>query len=350
VAGSRPARVALDAVHLVVALGWAGAVAVAALALLPLLGDADRRAAVLPVLRAFGVAAAAGFAVLVVTGLLLAGGAVASLDALLLSGYGRILLAKIVLVGLAGLAGLRTAVLLRRMGGSGSSPAGRLSGPPAALARALRREAVVLVAVLGAAALLTAAAPALGPRFAAPARTAVSPVVSADAADLVETLTVQPNRPGRNVISVGVFDSRRPAPGPVTGVTVALRSPAGDTALRGARRAADGAWTVTVDDVRTAGRWRMTVTAVRAGVPPAVTGYDWSVADPAARPPVVSAAALGPVLDRLAGLVVLLAVGVAAGVRLRRSRRRGAGDHDVDDERDQPGDPAVTVGLACPAP
>lgn len=307
VSGSRPVWLLADAVHLTVALGWAGGVAVAALGAGPLLRRPDQRPAVLALLRAFGRLAAAGLAVLAGTGLLLAGGAVASLDALLLTSYGRTLLVKLGLAGLAALLALRTARLLR-------------AGRPG-LRRAVGREAAALAAVLGAAAVLAAAAPALGPRFAPPAAAGARPLASAEAGDLVETLSVRPNRPGRNVVGVGVFDSRRPAPGPVTGVSVTLRSADGaSTAVHSARRAADGDWTVTVDDLRTPGRWRVTVTALRPGLPPSVAGYDWVVADPSARPPVVSAAPLAPRLNLLAGLLGLAAL-LAAGLARRRGSR-----------------------------
>jgi hypothetical protein len=103
---------------------------------------------------------------------------------------------------------------------------------------------------------------------------------------------------------------------------VTFRAPDGaSTAVRSARRAADGDWTVTVDDLRAPGRWRVTVTALRAGLPPSVASYDWSVADPAARPPIVSAAPLAPLLDPAAALVAIAAL--LLGVWLaRRARRR----------------------------
>jgi copper transport protein len=335
VSGSRPVWLVADAVHLTAALGWAGGVLVAAVVAGPLLRRPDQRPAVLAMLRAFGVVAAGGLALLVITGLLLAGGAVASLDALLLTTYGRTLVAKVILVGLAALLGLRTALLLRaEQHGPGRWPRG--PGSPG-LGGAVRREAAALAVVLGAAAVLAAAAPALGPRFAAPTgappgappgataggATAGS-LASADAGDLVETLSVRPNRPGRNVVGIGVFDSRRPAPGPVLGVSVVLRSPDGAaTGARSARRAADGDWTVTVDDLRTPGRWRVTVTALRAGLPATVASYDWLVTDPAARPPIVSAAPLAPPLNLAAALLGVAALLVGAGLA-RRARRRPA--------------------------
>ncbi|MEN3359339.1 MAG: copper transport protein [Mycobacteriales bacterium] len=333
VSGSRPVWLLADSVHLVVALTWAGGVGLAGLVLAPALRGPDQRAAALAVLRAFGGMAAAGVVLLVVTGLLLAGGAVASLDALLLSSYGRTLLIKLALAGVAGLAALRSSLLLRRR----SDRAGA----------AIRREALALATVLGAAAVLAAVAPALGPRFAAPAAGA-APVASAQAGDLVETLSVRPNRPGRNVIGIGVFDSRRPAPGPLTGVSVTFRSPDGTAAVaRSARLAADGNWTVTVDDLRAPGRWRLTVTASRAGLPPIVTGIDWAVADPSARTPLISAARLAGPLDLAAALIAALAaVGVAIFARTRRrppGRRPADASHGLDrpPTGPPPGDPAT---------
>jgi copper transport protein len=103
---------------------------------------------------------------------------------------------------------------------------------------------------------LTASAPARGPEFAAP-RPVSAPTLAAGARDVVLSVTVSPNRPGANVVSVVAASSRRPAPGPILGIraggwtlhsvggnrwlgTVDLRSP-GDTSLPIRVRRAGGA-------------------------------------------------------------------------------------------------------------
>jgi uncharacterized membrane protein len=181
--GSGPIRLAVEGLHLLAAMGWAGGVLVLAGVVLPLLRRAETRPAALAVLRAYGIAAALCLVAAGLAGLVLAGSSVASVDALLLSTYGRSLLVKLVLVGLAAVLGLRTALLLRAGGHR--------------LNRSLLVEATALAGVLAAAAVLASAAPAIGPRFTADPAAARTQLASHESGDLVESLSVRPNRLGR---------------------------------------------------------------------------------------------------------------------------------------------------------
>ncbi|HEY2672371.1 MAG TPA: copper resistance protein CopC [Rugosimonospora sp.] len=306
---NRPVGALVGGLHVLAAGAWAGSVLVGALALVPLLRTGSQRAAgVVTLLRAFALIALAGAATLTVTGLLLAGAQVATVDALLTTPYGVLLMAKLVLIAAAGLLGLRTARALRRTPG-GVSP------------RRLVVEAAALTGVLVLAAAMASAAPARGPRF--PTRSlATVPQVSGQAADLVDTLAVRPNRPGRNMVTITISDSRRPVPGSVTGVSVLLKGPDGTTRVHPVTRGTDG-WTVAVDDIRAAGEWTMSVTVAREGLPPVTDAHRWTVA-PApgdASRVVVSPAPLRPAIDWAAALVGLTAV-AAAGVYVYRRHRR----------------------------
>jgi copper transport protein len=304
-----PAATFVGGLHVLAAAGWAGSVLAAAFALVPVLrAEPDRAGGVRELLRAFGMLAVTCVAVLAITGVLLTGAQVATVDALLTTPYGLILLAKVALVVVAGLLGLATTRAVRR-------PAGRLSQPR------LVTEAVALAGVLALAGALAAAGPARGPRFPT-TQIVTSPEVSGQAADLVDTVAIRPNRPGRNIVSVTVSDTRRPAPAPVTGVSVLLRGPDGSQRVHPVTRGPDG-WTVAVDDIRTAGDWSVSVTVMREGLTPATDVHRWAVAplNDASTRVLVSAAALQPWLDwtaALGGFAATIAVALFGYRRLRR--------------------------------
>jgi copper transport protein len=294
-------------VHVLAAGGWAGSVIAAGITLVPVLrAEPGRAAQIRALLRAFTVVALACVTALVVTGLVLAAAQVSTVDSLLLSPYGLLLLAKVGAVAAAGLLGLRTSRRLHRA-------AGEIS------ARRLVAEAVVLVGVLALAGTLAAAGPAKGPRFPVASSIATVPEVSGQASDIIDALTVRPNRPGHNLINISVDNTRRPAPGPITGVSLSLTGPDGTARVHPVTRTADG-WSVATDDIRTPGAWRIGVTVMRDGLAPVTDTHTWVVAPAGAvADPVVSAAPVGPALD-VAAVVVALAA--AAGLVLAIRRRR----------------------------
>ncbi|MET8907986.1 copper resistance CopC family protein [Micromonospora sp. NPDC004551] len=338
-AGS-PVRTALvGGGHVLAAAGWAGAVLVAVLALLPLARRAaDRAAQLRALLRAFAALAVGCVTLLVLTGLLLTGPQVATVDALLGTPYGLLLVAKAGVAGFAGLLGLRTARRLRR------------ADLPR---RGLLAEAGALAVVLGLAGALAAAGPARGPAFPVAGAARAEPQVGGQMADLVDTVSVRPNRPGRNIVSITVGDTRRPAPGPVTGMSLLLTGPNGERAVHPVTRTADG-WVVAVDDIRTPGTWRVGVTVLRDGLPPVTATHPWLVpAGESATVPVrVSAAPLRPALDR-ATLALAVAAALAlvlAGARWWRRRRRPGRNGDQPPPAPTPaaaGHPGEPVGAGA---
>jgi copper transport protein len=339
---SVPVTTLVGAVHVLAAGAWAGSVIAAALALTPVLRTEPDQ--VRHVLRAFALVAASCLALLMVTGLLMVGAQVASVDALLTTPYGLLLLGKVTAVAIAGLLGLRTFRKLRRRGATVPS-------------RGLAAEALVFGLVLVLAGALAAAGPARGPRFPANLQVATEPEVTGQAADLVDTVQIRPNRPGRNVVTVSISDTRRPAPGPVTGVSVQLTGPDGTSRVHPVTRTADG-WTLAVDDIRTPGEWKVSVTIMRQGLAPVTDGHPWVVA-PASQSGAgvfVSAARLLPIVNWLAGLAAAGAVLVALMLAYRR--RRSAAPPPVGlesnstpppggaDQSAAPGDPAAQGELA----
>jgi copper transport protein len=307
---SGPLLLTTDTLHVLATMVWAGTVIAAAALLLRTRGQAHRefhRA----VLRRFGLIATSALTVLVATGLLLAGDRVASVDALLLSTYGRTLLIKVALVALAALAGLGTTLTLH-----GRRRTGRRTH------RALLLEMSLLSGVLLMTAGLVSTHQASGPQWRPPIDLAAQGLTSASADDLVQTLSVRPNLPGRNFITINVFDTRRPAPAPVQAVLITLRGPDGTTVTRTAGPAAPNSYLLATDDLVSSGPWEITVTAVRPQFAPAAGAFTW-VVPPAAvvvRQPVVSLNPLTPYTGWLASMVLLIGV-VAMALLLRRARR-----------------------------
>jgi copper transport protein len=322
--------VLVGAPHVLAAGAWAGGVVAAALVLVAARRSGPERAAHLRlILRAFAVLAITSVSVLTLTGLLLTDAQVSTVDALLTTPYGLLLLAKVAAVAVAGMLGLRTARRLRR-------PASDLP------VRGLLIEALLLSGALILAGTLAAAGPARGAKFPVTAAVATVPEVTGQAADLVDTVTVRPNRPGRNVVTITVSDTRRPAPGPLTGVSLQLTGPDGSTTVYPVTRGPDG-WTVTVDDIRSAGNWGVAVTVMRTGLPPVTAAHRWPVAPAQSRPEavVVSSAPLRPFLNGLIGLVSAALLGLILVAVLRRRRRPGSGSAP---------DVAEAIPTAPPAP
>lgn len=326
-----PARVALETAHVTAAMAWVGALVAGALVLWrPVTGPTTAsflgRAAIALfrrlVLARFGVIAATCLAVMVVTGLLLAGTDVATVDALLVSTYGRVLLVKLGLVALAFSAAAATALSVRPQ--IVPRRAARLVGS-LRLRVLLTIEALAAVAVLLAAAALGSATPAVGPSWSAAPQ--VKPLVSGTVSDLVETVQVAPNRPGRNFVTVDVFDSRRPTPAPIGSVQVLLTGPRGGTSTAVATAQGGGRWLLPTEAMTDAGTWQVSVLVSRPGFPVAAQRYSWVVADPfsSRHPVVVSDRRLAPILTWAAGGVAVLCLLVGGGfaaAQLRGSRRR----------------------------
>jgi copper transport protein len=309
-------RTAADAAHLGAAATWSGLLLIAALILLPRARGAEGASAAAPqVLRAFGIPAAICVSVMVATGVYLASGVVGSVDAALFTLYGRTLLLKVGIVAVAGLLGLVNTV---RLHARPARPTPR---------RTVYAEAGLGVLVLALAAVLTSGQPAREPEFVATTAPSTSvPIVDAAVADLQESLAIRPNRPGRNVVLIGVFDTRRPVPAPIRRVLVAAAG--ADGRLRtptAADRLTDGQWSVATD-VASSGPTRFQVTVERPGLPATTHDYTWTVggAPVHTRQAVVSTAPVAGLLKTIAAtLTVLLLVAWAVAMAARIGRRGG---------------------------
>lgn len=306
-----PARVALSTLHVLSTATWVGTLGLLVVVL------AARRPgwiAARSVLVGFGPVAVAGVAGTAVTGVALAAGVVGSLDALLLTDYGRLLLAKVALVGGLLLLGAVNHRRLRHRVGRGR-----------ALSRLVVGEAVGGLVVLLLTALVTSGQPATERQLVADPATPGSLLRTSQVGDLQEELTLRPNLPGPNVAVVRVADSRRPSPGPVAAVEVGVVDASGRTTLVPATRLGDGRWSASVS-LPQWGSTSVRTVVTRRGVPAATVGdLDWTVSAPPGTPGVlVSRTSLaGPLQTAAWALAGLLALGLLVALR-RVARTRAA--------------------------
>ena len=250
--------------------------------------------------------------------------------------YGRTLIIKVAVFSAVVVLGL---INTRRLHAPAPRPTPR---------RTVFAEAVLAVVILGLAAVLISGQPAREPQFvAAPAVTAVA-FVDAQVADLQESLAIKPNQPGRNVVLVDVFDTRRPALAPIRRVLVSIIGLDGrGSAPVAADRLADGRWSVATD-LDTPGRIRVRVTVQRAGLPDATHLYRWTVTGGShrTRPATVSAAPIGGLLENVAlALAVFLGLGWSVALwrwwARRSSRPDGRGADAGPPEHGRPADRAL---------
>jgi copper transport protein len=303
--------VAADAMHVLSASVWLGAVGALAVAVWPTRGLSrlDGIALAVALRRPFAFLAGGSVLVASVTGLYAAGVQVASVDALLTTLYGRAVLVKTALVLVAGLFGLTNAVLL------GSLARGGLRAS-VLLPRVLVAELTGGAAILLAAGVLTSAAPARGPAFAQP-RPIHSAALAGQASDLVVSMDVRPNRAGENVFTVLAASSRRPAPAPIARVALHLRN-VGKVWLR---QVAPGRY-VGIATLDRAGRTAATVVIQRSREALA-TRFTWPVESPdPALPVTVSRLSLSSLTNPAAVMLVLAAAAALACAAAMRSGRR----------------------------
>jgi copper transport protein len=326
--------VTADTLHLLAAGAWMGSLLALILTLFPWLrsGESERSVA-LGGWRRFGGFAALGVGVLATTGLYNTARQVASLDAWISTAYGQALAVKIGLflgVGLAGL--INSALLHPRMAAVMASllhhPAGWTPIHRQHLPRMLITEALLGLLVLGLTGWLTAAPPARGPEFAAP-NPAAKPSSSLTQVvdDLTINLQIWPNQPGSNVITIGVFNTRRPPLADILRVMIRLTYADKDlgTQTLNAKPAGKDQYQINTSGLSLAGAWRARVVVRRSGLEDSVADFDWRV-EPLApsvspRPVLISNQPLEPTLMWLAvGILIATVMAGLAFAAVRSSR------------------------------
>lgn len=207
VGGSFMVGVVLRTAHFASLSLWIGAVAATWM-----LTRKDRRLRALwpsiSVLATIGVAATG------VSGLLLSGRVAVTVTALLGTTYGRWILIKGGLLVVLGLLGWMAA----RSVGRGRDP------------RRVPLEIGIAGAAIVIAALLAGSAPARGEQF-VPLPASEPQIVTSDLRDLTVSASVEPARPGPNLVQVRVLDTLRPPPGPVDEVTLRVKGADGNVVV-----------------------------------------------------------------------------------------------------------------------
>jgi copper transport protein len=313
--GSVTASVAATG-HLLAAGLWVGAL-VSLAVVVPALLRSDERALAFGLLRSFAWLAIPCVAVLTVTGLVLAGRQVVTVDALLYTHYGQLLVAKVFIAVVAGALGARNAFVSRS-----------LRSTDAVRRRLIWAECAGLVLVIGLAGALANGKPARGPEY-TPVTTAVPAPLHAQVDDLLLGVSIRPDRPGPGFVTVSVQNTRIPVPAAIEAVTIHYTAPGdqGRSATEQAVRTDDRTWTDATDIFDEPGNWTLHVVVSRAGMPPVTLDTSWPVlAAPSSftAHDRVSSTHLEPTLDRAALVVTAVSVLGALMMTVRASRRRRA--------------------------
>ncbi len=316
--------VAADTLHLLAASLWVGGLLALAVALLPLLRGQPAHAAALirAGWRPFGGLAAFSVAVLFATGLYNTGRQVASVDALVTTLYGRVLLGKIGLVLGVGLFGLLNSMLLHPRV---AAPLARLLRRPAGwtplsvrrLPQLVRAELLLGLLVLLATGVITAAPAPRSALFTVSADD-VPEALTQTVDNIVVTLQVKPNRPGQNVFTIFAASAIRPAPAEIIRVQARfshLEQDVGVTTAR-AEEVEPGRYLISGNYLSLAGPWQIDVVVRRRGMEDSVARFYWVVAPPGqAQPVVISKRPIQPYLT-LGAAALMLALAAALAVTL----------------------------------
>jgi copper transport protein len=338
-AGRGVASASVLAVHEFAALTWVGGLAVLVVASVHLAARPGGRLVARELMAGFGLAAAVCVALMVVTGLLLAGRQVATADAALRTTYGWALLSKLLLGAVAMALGLRHTRALHGWLRRRRTAPSMTTDPPR---RSLAVETIVAFAVVALAAVLAGTQPARGPEFSPPSPP--SGLVSRQVDDMLITFALRPNHPGRNLLVVDVYDERRPSPGPVVAVSAAAGQ-AQVEPLKPAVVTADGngRWQTTVD-LDYSDQLPFEVVVSRDGLATTTMSGSWTMPSGLPRRSVlVSDKPLKPWTDAGAVATAAIALLVAGSLARRRRRIRGI-HHDVVPEQASP--PRTPVGAA----
>ncbi len=328
-------KVVMDAVHLLAASLWVGGVLALVVVMAPLLRRGEAESALARgAFSRFGGLAALSVAVVFATGIYNSGQQVASIDALLVTLYGQSLMLKVGLVLCVGLIGLLNsallhpgvAELLRRLL---RRPEGWRPLSPNRLGRTVLLESIGAVTVLLVAALLSATTPARGPEFEPPSKEELSARASftSKADDLLVTFSIKPNRPGQNFISLGVFNTRRPAPAPIALVEVRLTPPGGqEVVLTAEPLAEEGKYQIVGDTINAGGDWQVGIRVVRPGLADSSLSTVWTVLplqrNTVRRPVLVSNQPLASTLTPVAIGFAIIAGLALAGIYVVSLRRK----------------------------
>jgi len=316
-------------VHLLAASLWMGGLIALAVIVLPTIKRGIREATAWHALNwyAFSWLAVLNVGLLIATGLFSMGQQVASLDALLTTVYGQLLLGKLSVVLLAVVCGLLNTMLVHP---HLASPFARWLGRPsgwtplrfAQLPRLIGLEVALGVLIFALTGLLTATPPPRGVEFTI-APEDITPSLGQRVGEFFVTLDVTPNRPGQNLFTVRNVATQPATSTEIAQVLLRFSSPNAnrDPVVAVAELAGPGLYQLTGNYLDLAGPWQIDVVTKRPGQPDTLARFNWVVAPPGVLQPVVwSKRPLNPLLTWLAGCW-LFAIGLGVvGWRWRTSR------------------------------
>lgn len=320
-------------IHWLAASLWMGGLIALAVIVLPTLKRGTSEATAWHALdwRAFSRLALLSVGLLITTGLLSMSEQVASLDALLTTVYGQLLLSKLSVVLLVGLCGLGNTILvhphlaamLARWFGR---PLGWTPLKLTQLPRLIGLEVALGVLIFALTGLLTATPPPRSVEFTI-APEDITQSLGQRVGDLFVTLDVTPNRPGRNMFSVRNIATDSAAPTAIYQVLLHFIAPTANRApvVAVAEPVGPGLYQLTGNYLAEAGAWQIEVVTSRPGQPDTLARFNWVVAPPGGIQPVVwSKRPLNPLLTWLAGCCLLVFGLGAAGWRWQASRTASA--------------------------
>lgn len=277
--------VMIDILHLLAASIWVGGLLSLVIAFLPLVLSNKQGASVLlrSIWSRFSNWALISVLFLILTGLYSLGRQVVTLDALLTSLYGRVLLGKVNIMLVMGIFGLLNAILLHP---GLLQPLRRLLRLKADWTPVKLRQFPILVlteislgiVALFAAGVITASEPARGPRYAVDYGEIPSSQTKS-IADLLVTLAVKPNQPGENIITVRAVSSLRPPPGDILRVILRIKpqDEVSDPISIDALQVGNGEFQVGGGHFRFSGRWDVEIIIRRKGIDDQIAQFDWIV-------------------------------------------------------------------------
>lgn len=277
--------VTVTTLHLLAASFWVGGLFALWVGWLPLIRRQPERRNELwwLALQPFTRPALISVGLLIATGLYNTGQQLPSLDALLLSSYGQLLLGKLGLVLLMGGIGLLNTFLLRP---AWVAPlAGRLGRPNGWRPVSLQRlpllvgiELLVGAVILLATGVMTATPPPRGPVYTLAPEEEVSSL-SQQVDDLQVMLEVKPSRPGPNVFSVRTASIQEPAPAEIIRVLLRftyLDEDLGRVSVK-AEEIEPGRYLLNGNYLKLAGPWQIEVVTRRYGIEDSVAQFHWLV-------------------------------------------------------------------------
>jgi copper transport protein len=320
--------IALDAIHLLAVGGWLGGMVSLRIGLSPLINCEGEefvrltRATWSP----FSIVAALSVAILFATGIYATGQQVASLDALLETPYGTVLIAKMVVFALVGLFGLLNSMMLhpaffnrftRRLG----KPAGWTPLPLSRMPVVTIVEACTGAIVLFIVGYLVANPAANSPEFRFADVQQADPIIqSYDGITVV--LSIAPNQPGANNFKIGVSDPAGNPPSKISRVIVRISYQGESMGVESADavQTQPGIFELKSDSFSMVGPWNVDVVVRRLGFNDTTLHFDW-VVPPLDQRSLVSNQDWQPVLTGLGALILAL-IGLAIGRLFWRRHRQ----------------------------